>query len=221
MAAVRPIALASILAHPLGSAFERHLHLMTMPLECPTVGWPWERGAAAVVAASGWWWIGISVRLFFFELVFDGLFYVAHRAVHAWPAVYHMVHKLHHRHTHDLRLLSSLQMSPADVLVTHTLPVAGAFMLVPLAPGLEFSLAKAYLLFQEFYGHAGVEHKVCRIAAPRPHRRPGRRPLRVRTVARTVARAVARAVPRAPEDFSDLSCFVNTPSVSSTLPLLP
>ena len=50
-------------------------------------------------------------------------------------------------------------MSAPDVVLTHTLPLLGALCLVPLAPGFEFCLAKAYLLFQELYGHAGVEHK--------------------------------------------------------------
>ena len=56
-------------------------------------------------------------------------------------------------------MLSSLQMSAADVLLTHTLPLLAALAVVPLAPGIEMSLAKVYLLFQEFYGHAGVEHR--------------------------------------------------------------
>ena len=66
-----------------------------------------------------------------FELTFDGLFYLAHRLVHAHPKLYAAVHKLHHRHTHNLSLLSSLQMSGADVLITHTLPVLGALAVVP------------------------------------------------------------------------------------------
>lgn len=98
-------------------------------------------------------------RLLVFEITFDGFFYLAHRAVHAHPLIYRYVHKLHHRHTHDVRLLSSLQMSAPDVLLTHTLPVLAALRLVPLHSGLEFCVAKAYLLFQEFYGHAGVVHK--------------------------------------------------------------
>ena len=98
-------------------------------------------------------------RLLFFEVIFDGLFYVAHRLVHAHPLLYQYVHKLHHKHTHELRLLSSLQMTPLDVLLTHTLPVLGALYLVPIEAGIELSIAKTYLLFQEFYGHAGVVHK--------------------------------------------------------------
>ena len=101
----------------------------------------------------------LACRLFAFELAFDALFYVAHRGVHAVPSLYRAVHKLHHSHTHDLRLLSALQMSAADVVLTHTLPVLGALALVPLAPGLELSVAKTYLLFQELYGHAGCEHR--------------------------------------------------------------
>ena len=74
-------------------------------------------------AGASCWWAWLAVRLFVFELLFDLFFYAAHRAVHAHPVVYKLVHKLHHRHTHELRLLSSLQMSAADVLITHTLPV--------------------------------------------------------------------------------------------------
>jgi len=105
------------------------------------------------------WWGWLALRLLVFELAFDGFFYLAHRAVHAHPEVYWRVHKLHHRHTHDVRLISSLQMSPADVVLTHTLPLLCALRLVPIASGLELSVAKTYLLFQELYGHAGVEHK--------------------------------------------------------------
>ncbi|KOO30133.1 hypothetical protein Ctob_012091 [Chrysochromulina tobinii] len=105
------------------------------------------------------WWLELMTRLLIFEVLFDGVFYVAHRLVHSVPSVYVAVHKLHHAHTHDVRLLSSLQMTAADVALTHTLPVLAALALVPLAPGLELSLAKTYLLFQELYGHAGVEHK--------------------------------------------------------------
>lgn len=75
------------------------------------------------------------------------------------PWLYRRVHKLHHAHTHDLRLVSALQMTPADVALTHTAPLLCALAIIPLAPGLEISLAKTYLLFQEFYGHAGVEHR--------------------------------------------------------------
>ena len=115
--------------------------------------------ALALLWAGAAWWAWLACRLFAFELAFDALFYVAHRGVHAVPSVYRAVHKLHHSHTHDLRLLSALQMSAADVVLTHTLPVLGALALVPLAPGLELSVAKTYLLFQELYGHAGCEHR--------------------------------------------------------------
>ena len=64
------------------------------------------------------------------------------------PALYRYVHKLHHAHTHDVRLLSALQMTAADVALTHTMPLLGALAVVPLAPGLEMSIAKTYLLFQ-------------------------------------------------------------------------
>ena len=148
---LRPVAIVSILAHPLGSAVERYL---------------WTHWYGMRVAASSSW-VGSSIaiwyplllcRLLLFELTFDMLFYIAHRAVHL-PAVYRRVHKLHHAHTHDLRLVSALQMSPLDALLTHTLPLLGALLLVPLAPGFELSIAKCYLLFQELYGHAGVENR--------------------------------------------------------------
>lgn len=50
-------------------------------------------------------------------------------------------------------------MTPSDVALTHTLPLLGALSIIPVAPGFEISLVKTYLLFQEFYGHAGVEHR--------------------------------------------------------------
>lgn len=50
------------------------------------------------------------------------------------------------------------------VLATHTVPVMFALWAMeqlglPINSGLEFSIAKTYLLFQELYGHAGVSHK--------------------------------------------------------------
>ena len=159
-----PIALASILSHPVGScierlAHERHLAPPVVDAAGAALAWAGGGGPLALLASACAWWVWLALRLLVFELVFDGLFYVAHRAVHAHPRVYQLVHKLHHKHTHDLRLLSSLQMTPLDVILTHTLPVVGAFHLVPIAPGLEFCLVKTYLLFQELYGHAGVEHR--------------------------------------------------------------
>ena len=181
----RPIALRSIMAHPVGSAFERYVHgvcamgVATGPMLASVLsnasaavasdartgvlyalqGSRWSWPIATACLDSTWWWLQLSARLLLFEIAFDGFFYLAHRAVHANPAVYSAVHKLHHAHTHDVRLLSSLQMTAADVMLTHTLPVLGALALVPLTPGLELSLAKTYLLFQELYGHAGVEHR--------------------------------------------------------------
>ncbi|EOD09213.1 hypothetical protein EMIHUDRAFT_216548 [Emiliania huxleyi CCMP1516] len=86
-------------------------------------------------------------------------FYATHRAAHS-RLLYRRVHKLHHAHTHDVRLLSSLQMSAADVAITHTAPLLAvrrdraeirrnwrqsqctlrklpAVALVPLSPGIE------------------------------------------------------------------------------------
>ena len=63
----------------------------------------------ALVAAVAWW-VCFAARLLVFEVVYDGFFYIAHRAVHALPSLYVAVHKLHHAHTHDVRLLSSLQV---------------------------------------------------------------------------------------------------------------
>ena len=170
-----PIAWYSVLAHPLGSAFERYAHsamarastMELMPLSSPmhgiangtTTNWAAAVGPASTMFDGTLWWLELMSRLLVFEVLFDGVFYVAHRLVHSVPSVYVAVHKLHHAHTHDVRLLSSLQMTAADVVLTHTLPVLAALALVPLAPGLELSLAKTYLLFQELYGHAGVEHK--------------------------------------------------------------
>ena len=50
-------------------------------------------------------------------------------------------------------------MHPIDTLLTHTIPVLASLALVPFSPGLEISLVKSYLLFQELYGHAGVVHR--------------------------------------------------------------
>lgn len=161
-----PIALASILSHPVGSCLERLLHERHLAPVSVVDGTGAAVAAAAangaplaLIVAAAVWWLWLAARLLLFEVAFDGLFYVAHRAVHAHPLAYRLIHKLHHRHTHDVRLLSSLQMNSLDVIVTHTLPVLGALWLVPIVSGLEFCVIKTYLLFQELYGHAGVEHK--------------------------------------------------------------
>ena len=158
VAASAPVLLSSIVPHPLGSALERWVHRAALASSAASAAAP-PTTALTLVWAGAAWWAWLACRLFAFELAFDALFYVAHRGVHAVPSVYRAVHKLHHSHTHDLRLLSALQMSAADVVLTHTLPVLGALALVPLAPGLELSVAKTYLLFQELYGHAGCEHR--------------------------------------------------------------
>mmetsp|Transcript_16740 Transcript_16740/g.39837 ORF Transcript_16740/g.39837 Transcript_16740/m.39837 type:complete len:296 (+) Transcript_16740:20-907(+) len=152
------IPLMALIWHPLGTMLERMLHGNG------------SHAPSAVAAVSellpGWllprafnWYGGLVLRLLAFELTYDFLFYWAHRMAHAHPLVYRLVHKLHHAHTHDVRLLSALQMGPLDVLLTHTLPVLGALAIIPLAPGFEYNVGKTYLLFQEFYGHAGVENR--------------------------------------------------------------
>jgi len=173
------IAFSSLVSHPIGSCIERIMHERylaappavqpaAMPSFNASVGLglgmePWTSmllPAPLELAAGVLCWCALfALRLLAFELTFDGLFYVAHRGVHAHPLVYQRVHKLHHAHTHDVHLLSSLQMTAADVLLTHTLPMLGALRLVPIAPGLELAIAKTYLLFQELYGHAGVAHR--------------------------------------------------------------
>ena len=130
------IPLMALIWHPLGAMLERMLHGSG---SC---------APSAVAAVSellpGWllprafnWYGGLVLRLLAFELTYDFFFYWAHRAAHAHPLVYRVVHKLHHAHTHDVRILSALQMGPLDVLFTHTLPVLGALAIIPLAPGFE------------------------------------------------------------------------------------
>lgn len=130
------IPLMALIWHPLGAMLERMLHGSGL---C---------APSAVAAVSellpGWllprafnWYGGLVLRLLAFELTYDFFFYWAHRMAHAHPLVYRVVHKLHHAHTHDVRILSALQMGPLDVLLTHTLPVLGALAIIPLAPGFE------------------------------------------------------------------------------------
>ena len=152
------IPVSALLWHPLGSAVERYVHGngWAAPDAAPAVG---ELLPGYLLPRAFDWYGSLVLRLLAFELAFDLLFYVAHRAAHAHPVVYRVVHKLHHAHTHEVRLLSALQMGPLDVALTHTLPVLGALAVVPLAPGLEYNVGKTYLLFQEFFGHAGCENK--------------------------------------------------------------
>ena len=91
-----PIALSSILSHPIGSAFERFMHAryMAAPASTPSVGAA-TAIASSVTGSSAWWvpmlvgcgscWLWFVIRLLAFELAFDGLFYCAHRLVHAVP----------------------------------------------------------------------------------------------------------------------------------------
>ena len=152
-ARVPPVALLDVIYHPLGSAIERVVHERYLAAS-PSL---WTSSPFGLVGGCAWC-ASLFARLFLFELVFDGLFYAAHRLAHtSW--LYPRIHKLHHRHTHDVWLLSSLQMSGADVVLTHTLPVLGALTLVPMAAGVEICIVKTYLLFQELYGHAGVTHR--------------------------------------------------------------
>ncbi|KAL1515395.1 hypothetical protein AB1Y20_002023 [Prymnesium parvum] len=166
---LRPTEYTSLLAHPIGSMCERYLHARSFgSVQGAFDGTPLSKWLLPTQLLGGTWgglffrgcemYAHFACKLFFFELAFDGFFYAAHRIAHL-PLLYRRVHKLHHAHTHDIRLISALQMTPADVALTHTAPLLGALCLVPLAPGLEMSLAKSYLLFQEFYGHAGVEHR--------------------------------------------------------------
>ena len=149
-ASAAPIAILSIVSHPIGSAVERlyHERYLAAPAAAAVASISDGSSLSTWLLGAGAWWLWLAVRLLAFELVFDFFFYLAHRAVHAHPTLYKAVHKLHHRHTHELWLLSSLQMSSADVVLTHTLPVLGALAVVPLAAGLEISVAKTYLLFQ-------------------------------------------------------------------------
>ena len=107
--------LSLIVPHPLGSALERWVHRATLASSAASAAAA-PTTALALVWAGAAWWAWLACRLFAFELAFDALFYVAHRGVHAVPALYRAVHKLHHSHTHDLRLPSALQMSAADAV---------------------------------------------------------------------------------------------------------
>mmetsp|Transcript_79861 Transcript_79861/g.156187 ORF Transcript_79861/g.156187 Transcript_79861/m.156187 type:complete len:283 (-) Transcript_79861:117-965(-) len=142
----RPVFLASLIWHPIGSIFERYMHRISDDSRDSITNW------------DTWWCVGFVGRLLLFELAFDFVFYWTHRAVHH-PSIYNSVHKQHHAHTSDVSLISSLQMGPLDVLLTHSTPVLLALQAVPFSHGLEFCLVKTYLLFQELYGHAGVSHK--------------------------------------------------------------
>jgi sterol desaturase/sphingolipid hydroxylase (fatty acid hydroxylase superfamily) len=132
-AARRPpprVAWSSLVAHPLGSALERCTHgrfLAALAATAPWLTLPWappgsgadgsEPTAGAWVASAGAWWASFAARMLAFELCFDLFFYLAHRAVHACRPLYSL-HKLHHAHTHDLRLLSALQMGAVRAAAT-------------------------------------------------------------------------------------------------------
>ena len=174
------IPLMALIWHPLGAMLERMLHGSG---SC---------APSAVAAVSellpGWllprafnWYGGLVLRLLAFELTYDFFFYWAHRAAHAHPLVYRVVHKLHHAHTHDVRILSALQMGPLDVLFTHTLPVLGALAIIPLAPGFEHP---SWVEMPSREGPFGLP-SVARLG---PERLPWRQ------------RAAARSPPVAPQD---------------------
>ena len=115
-----PVAFWSIVWHPLGACVERlaheHHRLAPAAYELSSLGGGLLGSALLhaplplqLLAYGGAWWVRLACKLLAFELVFDFLFYLAHRAVHAHPLAYKHIHKLHHQHTHDVRLLSALQ----------------------------------------------------------------------------------------------------------------
>ncbi|KNC79343.1 hypothetical protein SARC_08265 [Sphaeroforma arctica JP610] len=93
-------------------------------------------------------------KLFAWEILFDLGFYAAHRIVHAYPWLYRLAHKEHHRHRYVTVLSAHLQ-NPIDVALNNFVPCVLACMLVPQFSQFEFQLMMAYKVLGELAGHSG------------------------------------------------------------------
>jgi Delta7-sterol 5-desaturase len=93
------------------------------------------------------------IKLFVFEVIFDGVHYVMHRSIHSVPLLYYWVHKKHHQHVHP-NVYTSFYMSPIDLVLTYGMPLFVGLWVVPFSM-FELSLVSTYLTYQEIGGHIG------------------------------------------------------------------
>lgn len=89
---------------------------------------------------------------FFYEIFFDLLHYLSHRALHH-PRVYQYLHKVHHTY-HNPSLLTTFYHHPIDVLVTNILPSLCTVWVFRIH-GTHLALFFVYKTFIEVSGHSG------------------------------------------------------------------
>ena len=91
---------------------------------------------------------------FAYEVVFDLLHYIAHRASHESQFLYQNIHKKHHTHASGVSWESTFSHHPFDLFFTNILPACGAAICV--APTVhQLGGIMVTKLFVELGGHLG------------------------------------------------------------------
>ena len=92
-------------------------------------------------------------KSFAYEIIFDFFHYWAHRATHAIPALYRVMHAEHHAQT-LLDPYKAYYQSIPDLVATNFLPLVAATTLIPVSPRFLFVFFW-YKTFTEASGHIG------------------------------------------------------------------
>ncbi len=98
---------------------------------------------------------------FIFELIFDFFHYWSHRALHAWPQLYILFHKSHHKFHHP-NAMTTFYQNPIDLLLSNSIPTLLALFFVTRCFNISwfsFLLMVMYKTFIEISGHTGKEEK--------------------------------------------------------------
>lgn len=92
-----------------------------------------------------------------YELSFDLLHYLTHRALHH-PMVYRFCHKVHH-HFHSPSVLTAFYHHPLDIVITNLAPIATTVLVFSLYEPdhrrIQLALLFTYKTFTEVSGHSG------------------------------------------------------------------
>lgn len=98
-----------------------------------------------------------------FEVLLDLFHYWSHRALHAWPLIYQYTHKTHHKYPHP-QILHAYYHSPADLLITNSVPTVCAILLTQRVfhiTSFQFTALMVYKSYTEIMGHSGKKIKTC------------------------------------------------------------
>ena len=97
--------------------------------------------------------VGIVIKSFMFEIVFDCAHYAVHRSFHEIPVLYKNVHKYHHEYCNPTAW-TAFHIHPADLVLSYSLPLFIATMIASPTKN-ELLLITTYLTHQEIGGHLG------------------------------------------------------------------